>query len=242
MGRPPLCKVVSKFPLHQAQPIAVNEGTCPRHPPPPRNPRSPEWVVTADSSTMSLTPAAWGGAHGVDWVDLQLDVQPVVPKQHYLGRRRVPGMAAKLRWTRQPRVAAVRQHRPQLVATGAGADGVQAHVLVAGAVQGHGLVEKFRGPFDDDLPPCRVVACALLPAWGPRQHIGAVEGVIEAGPTGVGGVEGVAGVHHRHHELRAGQGGDFRIHIGGFDGEIGRRRNQIADFRRKALYAAASTG
>ena len=197
-GAPVLLQSRLQVALHQAQPVAVNEafvlGVNGRH--------GVLAVLNGGDGGLQhdvLDSGGMGGSHRMGRIDLNFDVQPVVAQQHGAGRGRLPRMAAELRRGRQPGVAAIRKHRPQLIALGAGADGVQGHLLVASAVQRHGLIQKRRRPFDDDFPPRRVVAVALLPARRLRQHVGAVQGVVEAAPAGIGGVERIAGVHHRHH-------------------------------------------
>ena len=97
--------------------------------------------------------------------------------------------------------------------------------------RGH-FVQEALGPGDDLIAASRVVAAALgLAADG----VGAVQGVIQAAPAGVGGVERVAGVHDGHDQLRAGHLGDGVIDVGGVDGEVGAFGHQIADLGQEGL-------
>jgi hypothetical protein len=64
---------------------------------------------------------------------------------------------------------------------------------------------------------------------GGSRAVGAVEGVIEAAPAGVGGVQREAAVGHRHDELRPGHLGDLGVDVLGADLEGGRLGKQVAD-------------
>ena len=66
-----------------------------------------------------------------------------------------------------------------------------------------------------------------------RNHVGAIQRVVQRTPAGVGRVEGIAGVEHRHHQLRAGLFGEFGVHIGGSDFYLLGAVNQVADFFKK---------
>ena len=70
---------------------------------------------------------------------------------------------------------------------------------------------------------------ATFRAPGFRQHVGAVEGVEEARPAGVGGVQGVAGIVDRHDQLWPGDGRDLRVDALGPDCEVGTLGNQVVD-------------
>ena len=97
--------------------------------------------------------------------------------------------------------------------------------------RGH-FVQEALGPGDDLIAASRVVAAALGQA---ADGVGAVQGVIQAAPAGVGGVERVAGVHDGHDQLRAGHLGDGVIDVGGVDGEVGAFGHQIADLGQEGL-------
>ena len=73
-------------------------------------------------------------------------------------------------------------------------------------------------------------------------HVGAVEGVVQAAPAGVGGVQGIAGVVHRHHQLRSGHPGDLRVHTGRQHLDRPRLRRQVADRSQERLVLAGVVG
>ncbi len=108
--------------------------------------------------------------------------------------------------------------------------------------QRRGLVEEGAGEGDDLVAAHLVVALALLGAALFADHVGAVEGVVQRAPAGVGGVQGEARVHHRHHQLRAGQAGDLFVDVGGGGLEVFRLRQQIADFLEEGLVGSGVMG
>src|SRR5690606_23061687 len=73
------------------------------------------------------------------------------------------------------------------------------------------------------------VASAFFAAVGFGNGIGAVQGVVQGTPAGVGGVQGVTGVLDRYHQLRAGNVGDLVIDVFGGDLEVRAFRQQVAD-------------
>ena len=78
----------------------------------------------------------------------------------------------------------------------------------------------------------RAAAVRIITAEARRrgvERVGAIIGVVETAPAGVGGVEQEAGVEHGHNQLRTGHDRDFRIDVLGGDGEIVGLGNQIAD-------------
>ena len=90
-------------------------------------------------------------------------------------------------------------------------------------------VEEGAGVGDDLGPADRVVAATGFGAVVVADHVGAVEGVVEAAPAGVRGVEGVAGVVEGDDELRAGDGGDLGVDVLGPDRDVGRGVVEVAD-------------
>ncbi|MCY1418435.1 hypothetical protein D9M71_339940 [compost metagenome] len=99
-----------------------------------------------------------------------------------------------------------------------------------GAVgQRRGLVEEGAGEGDDLLAAPRVVASAFLGTILLADRIGAVEGVVQRAPAGVGGVQRVTRVHHRHYQLRAGLLADLAVDVAGGDLYLIRLRHQVAD-------------
>ena len=95
--------------------------------------------------------------------------------------------------------------------------------------EGGRLVQHLLGAGDHGGAAHGVEALAAGGAAGLGQGVGAVERVVQAAPAGVGGVQGVAGVHHGHDELRAGDGGDFRIDAGCVDLKRFGLGQQVAD-------------
>ncbi len=96
-------------------------------------------------------------------------------------------------------------------------------------------VEKVPRPGDDLRTARRIIASAALGPIRVRNGVGPVERVIERAPARIGGVQRITGIHHRHDELRAGNGRDLRVDIGGRDGEIRSFRQEIADLLQEGL-------
>ena len=95
------------------------------------------------------------------------------------------------------------------------------------------LVEKPPRVVDHALAANWVVASTAPGAAIFGNHIAAVERVVQRTPAGVGGIGGEAGVLNRHHELRARDGGDFRINPDRGDLEIAGFRLKVAYFAQK---------
>jgi hypothetical protein len=145
---------------------------------------------------------------GVRGIDHDLDVEAVVAKQERVARTAaILGRVGKFGDAATP--AAPRPAR-----------------------QRHCLVEETLGPGDHRRAARRVIAA---PGGGPGNRVGAVEGVVEASPAGVGGVEREARVEHRHHQLRPGEAGDLVIDLPGADREPRRLGYQIADRAQERL-------
>ena len=110
------------------------------------------------------------------------------------------------------------------------------------APSGAGLIQEFVRLADDALAARRVVAAALLGAAVLRDHVGAIQRVVEAAPARVGRVQCVARIVDRHDELRSGHLGDLRIDVGRRDLERRDRRvrgNRSPARRRRLLAARA---
>ncbi len=109
-------------------------------------------------------------------------------------------------------------------------------VAVRTGGQGRGLIEKLAGVFDDLGAARRVVAHARFQAFLVRDHVGAVERVVQRAPARVGRVQRIAGVEDGHHQLRAGLQRQFGVHVGGGAAHVGGRRHQVADlFQERAI-------
>jgi hypothetical protein len=74
-------------------------------------------------------------------------------------------------------------------------------------------VEIAAGAGHDPGAAGAVVAAAADRAALLRDRIGAVEGIVERAPAGIGGIEGVAGVRDRHDELRSRDAGDLVVDV-----------------------------
>ena len=156
-------------------------------------------------------------------VDVDLDVQAVIDQQHGL---RIGGVAAEagelLRGLQADVALGGLGHQR------AARNAVAGDVGVVACGQRRGAVEERLGLGD------HLVAARLAVALGGitrilRDRVGAIEGVVEAAPAGVGGVERVARIGQRHHELRTADSRDFLIDIGGLDLLRGRFGAQVAD-------------
>jgi hypothetical protein len=101
------------------------------------------------------------------------------------------------------------------------------------------LVEQGPAPGDHPGAALFIVAAGRRPV---AERVGAVEGVVEAAPAGVGGVERVAGVVDRNDQLRAGDLGDLGIDAGGADREGRRRIDEIADLAEELLLLGGIAG
>ena len=80
----------------------------------------------------------------------------------------------------------------------------------------------------------RVVAFAFFSTVGFRDHVGAIQRIVQRAPARVGGIECIARIQNGHHELRACLFGQFCIHIGSGDGDRFWLRHQVADFSEKS--------
>ena len=167
-------------------------------------------------------------------VDLDVDVQAVVAKQHRKGIARRAGVAYELPRIRQAHRTRTRGD-PQAVPIAVANDRVGGRVGVACARERDGGVEFTCGALDDKLATRRVVAGPLLAARGLRDRVSAVESVVQATPARIGGVQREARVHHGNDELRTGDVGNLNIDVGGGDLEIAAFGHQVADLRKQCL-------
>ena len=162
-------------------------------------------------------------------------MQAVVLQKHR-GRTRSHTLEPhELGFVLQAAGAAVFQAHDQAAGTHAVAHGMQ----VGTRAQGHGAVQHMARVGNDFFAALGVVGLAGRSAFTGavvlRDHVGAIQGVIQTAPTGIGGVEGVAGVEHGHHELWPGLDRQLGIHIFGRDtGRFG-YRNQVPDLLQKCL-------
>ena len=225
-GLAALADFLGEVALHQAQPVAVDVGL----------------VLTVDGRDGVLAVHDGGDgrfhhhvghagrvglADGVVAVDAQVDVQLVLAQQHGRGRTGITLVAHEEGGILQARGAVGGLGHQLAVGHLVGGD-----VLVAALGQRGHFVQEALGPGDDLIAASRVVAAALGQA---ADGVGAVQGVIQAAPAGVGGVERVASVHDGHDQLRAGHLGDGVIDVGGVDGKVGAFWHQIADLGQEGL-------
>ena len=98
-----------------------------------------------------------------------------------------------------------------------------------------GAVEHVTGVLHDLGAALGVELLAFFQTLGFGDHVGAVERVVQAAPTGVGGVERVAGVQDRHDQLRACLGGQFVVHVFGRGFDLFGLGHEVADFFQEGL-------
>ena len=187
-----------------------------------------------------LDPGGMSGTDGMLTIKLNLDVQAVMAQENRFGLVLVH-KADQLIGIDETRAVAVVQYDPQIAGAAAGAilirrpDRVGNGVSVAGADQGHHLVQKLRRSGDDELAARRVVARAFFAARRFRDDVGAIQRIVEAAPARVRGVQGIARVHDRHYQLGAGDARDLVVDARCFNHEVGRLGQQVADLLQKRL-------
>ena len=171
-------------------------------------------------------------------VDLNFDVQPVMLEQY---RSRRSGIAAEPHQRGHSQGGADRS-APTRCSTDhelAVAYAIPQRVAMRAGIKREVMVEKF-APVGDHLGAAyRVIRTAPYSSIGFRQHIGAIECVVQTAPTGVGRIERVACIAHRHHQLRARDVGDLRIDVRGINGKRGAFRDEIADLTQHRLVRRA---
>ena len=111
---------------------------------------------------------------------------------------------------------------------------IAGRIAVAAAGQGGRTVQHLTGAFHY-LGAAGLVVAAGAGGLLLGDGVGAVKGIIEAAPAGIGGVERVAGVGDRHHELRTRDTGDLVVHMLRPDGKILGLGQHIADIPQEAL-------
>src|SRR5690554_494424 len=223
--------------LHQAQPVAVGQYL----------------VVGVDGGNRVFTvhdggqggfhqhvldPGGVGLADRAAAIDLDLEVQTVVPQQNGAGLSGITLVADELLRLGQTGLAAVLEADLQLAID----DGIGCRIAVGTFGQGRCLIKECAGIGNYLVAPYLVVARALLGATFFTDGVGAVQSIVQRPPTGVGGVEREAGVHDRHHQLGTGHGGDLFVHVLGGNLEVGRFRQQIADLLQEGLVGSGIMG
>ena len=112
-------------------------------------------------------------------------------------------------------------------------DGVTGHLCMAALRQRCYLVQMVAGKGNHFLTACRIVAVTLPGTLAFGNRVGAIQGIVQAAPAGIGGIQGKARILDRHHQLRARLQGDFPVHIGGGDGNVVYFRQQVTDLFQK---------
>jgi len=97
---------------------------------------------------------------------------------------------------------------------------------VLAARKRRGLIEEVSCPGNHAGPAHGVIAPGLRAI---AHGIGAIQGIVEAAPAGIGSIECIARIHDRHNQLRARNGSDFVIDIGRIDLEVIAFGQQVAD-------------
>ena len=166
-------------------------------------------------------------------IDHDLDVQAVVHEKNGGRRVRAAAIAGKLLGVFQADGLAVSERDRERAVL----DRVAARVGMRTGRERHGFVEKAPRPGDDQLAARRIVAFRRRLGVA-RNGVGAIERVVERAPARIGGIERVARIAHRHDELRAGDGGDLVVDVGGVDFKVRDLRHQIADLGEERLLRA----
>ena len=110
------------------------------------------------------------------------------------------------------------------------------HIGMGNAVERGNFVKQGLGTADNFIAARRVIAADRGHIAVLGNNIRAVKRIIQAAPAGIGRVDCKAGIFDWHHKLRAGNLGNFRVDIGGFNLEIRPFGNQIADlFKKRAI-------
>ena len=66
-----------------------------------------------------------------------------------------------------------------------------------------GAIEKFPGEGNNLFTTHWIVAAGALCTVLLRDYVGAIQGIVQAAPTGIRGIEGKTGILHGDHELRS---------------------------------------
>ena len=113
---------------------------------------------------------------------------------------------------------------------------VSRHAGMRNTVKRGNFVKQCLGTAYYFIAACRIIAADRRHIAVLGNNIRTVKRIIQAAPTGIGRINRKSCILDRHHKLRAGDFGNFRVNIGGFDLEIRPFRNQIADlFQKRAI-------
>jgi hypothetical protein len=97
------------------------------------------------------------------------------------------------------------------------------------------LVQEVCRPSDNLVASFGIIAFPLLATVVFRDHIGAVQRVIQTAPAGIGGIQGITGIHYGYDQLWPGHYGDLVIHVGCGNSKILTFRNEITNVGQKRL-------
>ncbi|MNC20824.1 hypothetical protein D3C75_687880 [compost metagenome] len=158
-------------------------------------------------------------------------MQLVMLQQDRCWRVRLTLVATQLRGVPEADLAAIGQGCLQRAL----ADRIGLGVVVRRTVERGSGVEELPAIGDHLGATSRVVALATFGAIGFGDGIGAVQGIVQRAPAGVGCVEGVAGVAQWHHQLRAGLHGDLAVDVAGTDLHACRGLHKVADALEEVL-------
>ena len=171
-----------------------------------------------------LDPGGVGGADRVLGVDLDLDVQPVVDQQDRLGLLLAAAEADQLGRVGEPDDVVLDRHGETLAV-----HGVRRGVGVRPGGQREVLVEEGPATGDDLVAAGLVVVVAGGQVAVLRDHVGAVERVVERAPAGVHRVGREPGVEQRDDELRTGDARHLVVDVGRGRRHLVRLVQQVAD-------------
>ncbi len=162
-----------------------------------------------------------GLADAVRAIDMDFDVQAVLPQQDGGGCRSVARVTREQRWVRQGG-GALRRVDLQLPAH----DAIARRVGMTARSERRNGIQEFLRPRDHARATLRAVAA------GRRQvahGVRAVQRVVQAAPARIRRIERIARVHDGHDELRPRHAGDLGIDVGRIDLEIRSFRDEVAD-------------
>jgi hypothetical protein len=134
-------------------------------------------------------------------IDADLDVQAVVAQQDIPFVSDV-GVANELSRVQQGSLRTVRNRNRECRPAGPAVDAIFGDIGMTPFRQWNGVVEKTRRVFDDRGTATRIVVLACLASVVVRNHVGAVQGIVQAAPARIRGVQREAGITDRYNELR----------------------------------------
>ena len=193
-----------QIPAHQAQPVAVGQHlVLSVH-------ASHRVFAVHDRGHRAFKlhicqPRLIPAADGVGPIKDQLYMQAVVAQQDGIRCLGMPAEPNKLLWLHQRLIVYT---QPTV------ADRIAPRIGVADTINGESFVQKYPRPCHNPR------AMPLIIATGRRHHahgICAIKPVIEAAPPRVCRVQRKPCVGDRHHQLRPGNTGNLRVHIGCLD-------------------------